>query len=30
VRMPGFFRYMLWSLSVLLPLFALVTWLFFL
>ena len=29
VRMPSFFGYMLWSSTVLLPLFALVTWLFF-
>ena len=30
VRMPGFFGYMAWSGLVLLPLFALVTWVFFL
>ena len=29
VAMPSFFAYMLWSISVLLPLFALLTWLFF-
>ncbi len=29
VRMPGFFRYMLWSGVVLLPLFGAVTWIFF-
>lgn len=29
VRMPGFFGYMLWSGGVLLPLFGVVTWLFF-
>ena len=29
LRMPSFFGYMLWSGTVLLPLFALVTWLFF-
>ena len=29
LRMPSFFGYMLWSSTVLLPLFALVTWLFF-
>ena len=29
VRMPGFFGYMLWSGCVLLPLFLLLTWLFF-
>ncbi len=29
VPMPGFFRYMLWSGMVLLPLFAVVTWVFF-
>ncbi|MFT4193936.1 sodium:proton antiporter [Ottowia sp.] len=29
VRMPGFFGYMAWSGAVLLPLFALVTWIFF-
>ena len=29
VRMPGFFGYMLWSGAILLPLFALVSWLFF-
>lgn len=29
VRMPSFFAYMAWSGAVLLPLFALVTWLFF-
>lgn len=29
VKMPGFFGYMLWSGAILLPLFALLTWLFF-
>jgi Na+/H+ antiporter NhaD/arsenite permease-like protein len=29
VRMPGFFRYMLWSGTILLPLFGAVTWIFF-
>ena len=29
VKMPGFFGYMLWSGAILLPLFALVGWLFF-
>ena len=29
VKMPGFFGYMLWSGAILLPLFALVSWLFF-
>jgi Na+/H+ antiporter NhaD/arsenite permease-like protein len=29
VRMPGFFAYMAWSFSILMPIFALVTWLFF-
>jgi Na+/H+ antiporter NhaD/arsenite permease-like protein len=29
VRMPGFFGYLAWSGAVLLPLFALVTWIFF-
>lgn len=29
VRMPSFFGYMLWSCAILLPLFALVTWVFF-
>jgi hypothetical protein len=29
VRMPGFFRYMLWSGAILLPLFGAVTWIFF-
>jgi Na+/H+ antiporter NhaD/arsenite permease-like protein len=29
IPMPGFFRYMLWSGAILLPLFAAVTWLFF-
>jgi Na+/H+ antiporter NhaD/arsenite permease-like protein len=28
VKMPGFFRYMLWSGAILLPLFAAITWLF--
>jgi Na+/H+ antiporter NhaD/arsenite permease-like protein len=28
VRMPGFFGYMAWSASVLVPLFGIVTWLF--
>ena len=30
VPMPGFFGYMVWSCAILLPLFGLVTWLFFL
>ena len=30
VRMPSFFGYMAWSCVILLPLFGLVTWLFFL
>ena len=30
VKMPSFFGYMLWSGGILLPLFALMTWLFFL
>lgn len=29
VKMPGFFGYMLWSGAILLPLFALVSWMFF-
>ena len=29
VKMPGFFGYMLWSGVILLPLFGLVSWLFF-
>jgi len=29
VRMPGFFGYMLWSVPILLPVFALITWLWF-
>ncbi|WP_300882659.1 sodium:proton antiporter [uncultured Desulfovibrio sp.] len=29
VRMPSFFGYMLWSVGILIPLFALLTWLFF-
>jgi Na+/H+ antiporter NhaD/arsenite permease-like protein len=29
VAMPSFFAYMLWSVSILLPLFVLMTWLFF-
>ncbi len=29
VRMPGFFRYMVWTGLVLLPIFGLVTWVFF-
>jgi len=29
VAMPSFFAYMLWSISVLMPLFALLTWIFF-
>jgi Na+/H+ antiporter NhaD/arsenite permease-like protein len=29
VKMPGFFGYMLWSGAILLPLFAVVSWLFF-
>jgi Na+/H+ antiporter NhaD/arsenite permease-like protein len=30
VRMPSFFGYMVWSIVILIPLFGLVTWLFFL
>ena len=30
VKMPSFFGYMLWSCGILVPLFALMTWLFFL
>ena len=30
IRMPGFFGYMLWSVAILMPCFALLTWLFFL
>jgi Na+/H+ antiporter NhaD/arsenite permease-like protein len=30
VKMPSFFGYMAWSLAVLVPLFAVVTWVFFL
>ena len=29
VRMPSFFGYMVWSVGILVPLFALLTWLFF-
>lgn len=29
VRMPSFFGYMVWSVGILVPLFALVTWIFF-
>lgn len=29
IRMPSFFGYMLWSLAILMPLFVVVTWLFF-
>ena len=29
VRMPSFFGYMAWSVGILVPLFALMTWLFF-
>lgn len=29
VRMPGFFGYILWSVCILVPLFALLTWVFF-
>lgn len=29
VRMPGFFGYIVWSVCILVPLFALLTWLFF-
>ncbi|HZF60209.1 MAG TPA: sodium:proton antiporter [Desulfovibrio sp.] len=29
VRMPGFFGYILWSICILVPLFALLTWFFF-
>lgn len=29
VRMPSFFGYMLWSVGILLPLFALITWIWF-
>ena len=29
VRMPSFFGYMLWSVGILLPLFALMTWIWF-
>ena len=29
VRMPGFFGYILWSLCIIVPLFALLTWFFF-
>lgn len=29
VRMPSFFGYMVWSVGILVPLFALMTWLFF-
>ena len=30
VKMPSFFGYMLWSCGILLPLFVLLTWMFFL
>ena len=30
VKMPSFFVYMLWSCGILLPLFVLLTWMFFL
>jgi len=30
IRMPGFFGYMLWSVGILMPCFALLTWIFFL
>lgn len=30
IRMPGFFGYMLWSVAILMPCFALLTWIFFL
>lgn len=29
VRMPSFFGYMAWSVGILIPLFALLTWIFF-
>jgi Na+/H+ antiporter NhaD/arsenite permease-like protein len=29
VKMPSFFGYMAWSMAILVPLFALMTWLFF-
>jgi hypothetical protein len=29
VKMPSFFGYMVWSTGILVPLFALMTWLFF-
>ena len=29
VRMPGFFGYIAWSAVILVPLFALLTWIFF-
>jgi Na+/H+ antiporter NhaD/arsenite permease-like protein len=29
IRMPSFFAYMLWSLAILMPLFVVMTWLFF-
>jgi Na+/H+ antiporter NhaD/arsenite permease-like protein len=29
IRMPSFFGYMIWSCGILLPLFALITWIFF-
>ena len=29
IRMPSFFGYMAWSCSILLPLFALITWIYF-
>jgi Na+/H+ antiporter NhaD/arsenite permease-like protein len=30
VRMPSFFGYMLWSVGILVPLFVVVTWIWFL
>ena len=30
VKMPGFFGYMIWSVCVLVPLLALITWIWFL
>ena len=29
VRMPSFFGYMAWSVGILIPLFAVLTWVFF-
>ena len=29
IRMPSFFGYMLWSVGILVPLFALMTWIWF-